>query len=719
MKAVMRRFNTLRIAGLAAVALALLLGLVGCREESVDATPPAPSPIPIAQPVPTREASVEPPAMTSSVPSPTPQAPTDTGMELPLPTPAVSNELVDPFVGLGWWEELKVRHVPERDITHYHDPCGPARVVLAAPPYEHFVHWTEDGDYLVFDIDDTIWTVDVTSGKLRAVADVDADYRYLRTGIGYRFLYGFYADASPDGSRIVYATCEHSLRLPNTVSGPGYDIAMVNVDGTGRKRLTQSRRFVNYPVWSPEGKRIAMIVQDEPHYESWLDPREWPYLVIIEEGNALRLRPDGPIALYPPVWSPDGQYLAFLALDRDPAVADSPHANPVLQTIHSNGTFPTAIAETTAPPTWSPESDALAFAAIEGEEVVIYTVQPDGTAMQQVWRSGPDGPSLPIEQLAWSPDGTELLFVSGGVYLIQPDGEGLRSLPLPLYGTGARVRASWSPGGSRIAVYVPGTPRNRGGSAPDFDVTAIQLLTISRDGRDRRVVMDANDLFLSACLKGTVFPGPYIPPGLASDCTVLLGLRDELAGPRGSSGLQVQWNAQTQIFRWPGVTVLYGRVFGVAVSGSNLNGVIPSSIGELSHLDSLNLSGNSLHGAIPLELGMLRRLNSLNLANNNLTESIPPELGNLGNLEALDLADNDLSGPIPPELGNLAYLEVLDLSNNDLSGPLSPELARLENLRTLRIQGNAFTGCVPVELPEIWVEQSGLERCGSKEGNGS
>ena len=64
------------------------------------------------------------------------------------------------------------------------------------------------------------------------------------------------ANWSPDGRRIAF---EVATARPPARSGGGRqsDIAVINVDGTGLRRLTRTAAHETHPVWSPDGRRIA------------------------------------------------------------------------------------------------------------------------------------------------------------------------------------------------------------------------------------------------------------------------------------------------------------------------------------------------------------------------------------------------------------------------------------------------------------------------------
>ncbi|XP_048337080.2 putative receptor like protein 25 [Ziziphus jujuba] len=60
----------------------------------------------------------------------------------------------------------------------------------------------------------------------------------------------------------------------------------------------------------------------------------------------------------------------------------------------------------------------------------------------------------------------------------------------------------------------------------------------------------------------------------------------------------------------------------------------------------------------------------LNLSSNNFSGHIPSSLGNLIELESLDLSNNELSGKIPQQLTSLTFLGYLNFSQNQLVGPI-------------------------------------------------
>jgi len=113
----------------------------------------------------------------------------------------------------------------------------------------------------------------------------------------------------------------------------------------------------------------------------------------------------------------------------------------------------------------------------------------------------------------------------------------------------------------------------------------------------------------------------------------------------------------------------------------------PKSIGQLTHLASLDLSGNRLT-RLPESIGQLTNLTSLDLSANQLT-SLPDTIGQLTNLTSLELSYNQLAS-LPKSIGQLTHLASLDLSVNRLTR-LPESIGQLTNLTSFSLSGNQLT----------------------------
>jgi len=92
---------------------------------------------------------------------------------------------------------------------------------------------------------------------------------------------------------------------------------------------------------------------------------------------------------------------------------------------------------------------------------------------------------------------------------------------------------------------------------------------------------------------------------------------------------------------------------------------LPNNLLEDTSITELDISNNQISGSLPSQIGQLKNLRTLNASNNNFT-GIPAEIGQLSNLEIINFSNNQLTG-LPNELGNLTNLQILDLSGNKVS----------------------------------------------------
>ncbi|XP_037445867.1 receptor-like protein 2 [Triticum dicoccoides] len=125
------------------------------------------------------------------------------------------------------------------------------------------------------------------------------------------------------------------------------------------------------------------------------------------------------------------------------------------------------------------------------------------------------------------------------------------------------------------------------------------------------------------------------------------------------------------------------RIFELPVyRGPSLQYRIPIAFAKV-----LDLSNNKLTGEIPSEIGQLKSLLSLNLSFNALTGQIPISVCNLTNLQVLDFSSNNLIGAIPDALNRLNFLSAFNISYNDLEGPI-PSGGQFNTFQNSSFDGN-------------------------------
>lgn len=188
-----------------------------------------------------------------------------------------------------------------------------------------------------------------------------------------------------------------------SVVDPSVDIAVVNVDGSGFKRLTHPGLDLQ-PAWSPDGSRIA-FVNDRGDGEQHI------YVMTADGTNVSRLtdgRIDGG-----PAWSPDGSAIAFSSL------RDGSAQIVALSTAKGTVTVLTDLPGFEGEPSWSPDGRQLAFVSdyVAYDFVFdIYTMNADGTGQTRRTNGFDLWPGIKYYlHPAWSPDGSMIAFALGEI----------------------------------------------------------------------------------------------------------------------------------------------------------------------------------------------------------------------------------------------------------------------------------------------------------------
>ena len=619
-------------------------------------------------------------------------------------------------------------------------PCGPF-YRSSASIVDPFVQWSHDGAWLVIHDDDVIGAVGTDGSGYRRIVDVNASRNSLA--------HGLYADASPVDGRLVYTHCASLPEEPKAASGStadggydprpgnplGYEILTRSLDPgvKGWKRLTENRGLDHFPVWSPDGTRIAYLTTGA---EYLTDGQGGLGLsVMLADGGERRGVPGttgDSAGLFPPVWSPDGQRLAFIGPGGDPSQG--------LGTVHTahvelGRREVTTVGETTALPAWSPDGREVAIATYQEGVAEVLAVAYDGSRERSVWRSPEGTVGFPVTVLDWSTARGQLLFAADAVHTVDPESGEVRTLVHP--GSNKGLAAAWSPDGTQVAVYQPcwleDQLRDFVREAPGNSCyMKPSMLVVSIDGGQVRglpiverktpeVPEPRPPVDLSVCSAGTVVPDPEGNPGLVGDCEVLLSVRDTLAGAG-----HLPWDGDTPIDQWQGIGLEHSplavgrdsadpttlpRVRTFELGGRELTGMLPPELSRLTELELIHIGWTNIGGIIPPEWGRLTNLVYLSLERNALEGPIPPELGDLERLMALNLSRNNLTGTVPPELARATEIWQLSLADNLLVGSIPEEFAALTRLAGPSLWGNLWGGCISWELPYDWVENTGLERC--------
>ena len=321
-------------------------------------------------------------------------------------------------------------------IVSYHPyfPCGPFRADMAGDT--PFLFWTPDSSSVLFSHGHSIRKVDAEGCLVQTVLNANPGSSSLGP---HGFLYGFHADLSPDGAQLAYASCEFFTQYESFDQEKfgqlgrewyergkyQYEIAVSGIDGGNVQRLTHNRRLDHYPAWSPDGERIAYISPSDPGPTVRQGARQLNSMSA-NGSDVQRISSKAlAVALYPPVWSPNGKRVAFLVHGGGNLHPGEPL---VLYTVRHDGTELSRVGETTVAPTWSPDSERLALARSGDLRESIYVVRFDGTELRRIYASKPADPHGPITQVLWSSRESELLFVSRYIYTMSSDRRGRRQL---------------------------------------------------------------------------------------------------------------------------------------------------------------------------------------------------------------------------------------------------------------------------------------------------
>ena len=508
-------------------ALGLLMAAAsGCEQDAADEPPPSPV------------------ATVVALPSP---APTPTVLPSPVPTVAAPPTLA-PTVTSG---VTSAEPAEPRNLCYVRRALSPSE--WRGPSSNGTIRWTPDGSLILFDYGEILplgtvayvpelyapidtpdlYAVHADGSRLDRIVNVPSTDSGLGVGVSETAF-----DLSPDGSRIVYAAC--ALGYASTQGNDGarqvynHEIFVSDIDGANVERLTTNTHFDVLPSWSPDGERIAFL-SDTGRRHSRRKPVVQLTIYTLATGNSreVELSTASNVDLNRLEWSPDGESIAFVALE-----GGYPW-NLAVYVVGADGSGLSRVSDAASGPAWSPDGARIAILVPQEEDALaLYTFAADGSNPVEIEHDfsydGYFGVGRWAGNLSWSPDGSAMLFenvedwVSGerprplvvdmdhcptagagtgrieaGIFGLesldvearlvaveagQPLSDGLSlghnaSLNLSVEGIIVDIPqfATWSPDGSQIAV------RNGGVWAPGF--TEFELYVMDRSGNRSDLVM--------------------------------------------------------------------------------------------------------------------------------------------------------------------------------------------------------------------------------------
>ena len=198
--------------------------------------------------------------------------------------------------------------------------------------------------------------------------------------------------------------------------------------------LTQNASDDWIPVWSPDGQRIAFASNRDGNTEV--------YVMDADGSEPTNLTQNADTDGWNLVWSPDGQHIAFTS-ERD--------GNTEVYVMADDGSDPTNLTQSDGDdwaPVWSSDGQRIAFASNRDGNTEVYVMADDGSDPTNLTQSDGDD-WAPV----WSSDGQRIAFASNRdgnteVYVMADDGSDPTNLT---QSDGDDWAPVWSSDGQRIA----------------------------------------------------------------------------------------------------------------------------------------------------------------------------------------------------------------------------------------------------------------------------
>jgi serine/threonine protein kinase len=222
-------------------------------------------------------------------------------------------------------------------------------------------------------------------------------------------------DWSPDGTKIAFTSNRWG----------GYDLWTMNGDGSGQTAVVTTDAWDEYARWAPDGQRLSLsttaITQGVPNSEifirradgslvqrtsstaedQWADwspdgritytegfkgTSNWDIYVVNADGSNRTVWLGGETCDVQPIWSPDGQWIAFIRISRDTngngQIDEGDAADVWVGKASGGGLQQLTSGVWATTPSWSPDSQWIAFTRLHDSNG---NGQSDGEDASDIW----------------------------------------------------------------------------------------------------------------------------------------------------------------------------------------------------------------------------------------------------------------------------------------------------------------------------------------------